>query len=534
MKGRFTKCKRALCCLLAAAALAAFPHTALAAEDGFGHPESVALVIGGSQITRGKDFLKSTLWLTQDELDAVADAASGEATYRLGLGDSYSEIQTYSAYENHGEPTWVYRRVSGLDLTLLAQALGVDTDQKLSVTVSSGDGASKTLSDAFSFETNRAAYAPDGSVLSAVGPILALYATASETLEQGAGVLPQAPQLGAGSADRVKPLFGFGQTTADEVTNCYWIKDVCRLRFGSEEAALTLTDAGGKTVSASLSTLISGGVWNVELGSVRAAGAPLAALLEVMGVTVSSDRALQAVDSRGETMEIDDPSQVFVAWYATESGAGVANQTALRLYTRDGGCLPDLVSLSVVARPEQAQTTGFLDLDGYGWARDAIEALSAQGVVNGDGNGGFLPNAKITRGDFMLMLYRAYDLQAVGGESFPDVPADSYYAQAIAAGKALGIAQGSGGSFRPTGSISRQEAMTLLYRALQAAGKDLDGSAGALDAFADGDAVADWAVEGVSALVHAGVIQGSEGRIDPDGTMTRAEMAVALWRALNL
>jgi hypothetical protein len=190
------------------------------------------------------------------------------------------------------------------------------------------------------------------------------------------------------------------------------------------------------------------------------------------------------------------------------------------------------VSAVVSVSGAQAQTV-FADLGSYGWAKDAIEALSAQGVVNGDGTGNFLPGAKITRGDFMLMLYRAYGLQASGSENFADVPADSYYAQAIAAAKALGIAQGDGENFRPTDPISRQEAMTLIYRTLTAVGKDLASYTGALDAFDDSASVADWASQAVSTLVAANVIQGSDGKINPNGDLTRAEMAVALYRALE-
>ncbi|MBQ3287314.1 MAG: S-layer homology domain-containing protein [Firmicutes bacterium] len=175
----------------------------------------------------------------------------------------------------------------------------------------------------------------------------------------------------------------------------------------------------------------------------------------------------------------------------------------------------------------------FTDLGNYGWAEDAIYKLTSQGVVKGQGAGKYGPAENIKRGDFILMLVRAYDLECDSKSNFADVKAGSYYFDAIACAKALGIAKGDGTNFQPESSITRQEAMALLYRTLEITGHDMNSYSVALNTFTDVDKVADWAVEPISALVGARIIQGSNNELNPLGNLTRAEMAVALNNALE-
>ncbi len=523
--------KRLLSLALALLLLAALALPAAAAEtDRFGEPETVALAIGGDAIKTGGGFLKNIVWLTPDDLDAIAAAPSGESTYRLGLGDSFSELLTYSTFENHGVPVYGWRRVYGLDLKLLAEALGVDTAQSMSITALSGDGMSKTLPDAFGADTARYSFDPAGKIVSKINPVLALFETSAETEEQSAGVYPAAPVLGAESADRVAPVFGYGQTEPTEVTACFWVKDVVRVRLGAESVALTVT-AGGKTVTSPLSGIVRLGAWDARFGSVRALGAPVTELLAALGVSVPEGKALRAASADDTEKVLTDISALFAAWQASDGGSGVKNATALRLYW-DGGELADLVSLTVCDAPEEPETV-FTDLAGYDWAVEAAEGLYARGVVRGDGTGRFLPGENLRRGDFVLMLARAFDLRSEETDpGFADVDKNAYYAPALAAARALGIARGDGDKFYPHAPITRQEALTLLHRALTAGGKELSGR-DALDGFADAGSVADWAADAIAALAAAGVVRGDGTHLNPAAPITRAEMAAALWRAVK-
>lgn len=169
------------------------------------------------------------------------------------------------------------------------------------------------------------------------------------------------------------------------------------------------------------------------------------------------------------------------------------------------------------------------------WAWDAIDDLWERGVVRGDGKGYYNPNASISRGDFILMLCRAFDLHADAKGSFSDVDEESYYSDAVATAKALKIAKGQGGKFNPKSSLSRQDAMVLMVRAMEAAGNDLPSAdENVLDAFPDSGKISDYAVQAVATLTQAGVIQGSGGMLHPKSNVSRAEMAVMLSRALDL
>ena len=183
------------------------------------------------------------------------------------------------------------------------------------------------------------------------------------------------------------------------------------------------------------------------------------------------------------------------------------------------------------------QSRRFTDMGSHGWAAASVDFLYEGGVTTGTGSTTYGPALNITRGDFILMLYRAFGLTASASDGFKDVPADSYYAQAIAVAKALGIAQGgSDGAFRPTAPLTREDAMVFLHRTLSRTGKTLaDAPASYLNRFSDGSATSSYAQSSVASLVQAGVIQGdNNGRLNPKGSLTRAEMAVILHRVLTL
>lgn len=178
----------------------------------------------------------------------------------------------------------------------------------------------------------------------------------------------------------------------------------------------------------------------------------------------------------------------------------------------------------------------FSDMGQYGWAAASADFLAENGITTGTGDGRYDPAGLMTRGDFVLMLYRAFDLPKASGYSFDDVPVDSYYANAIASAKNQGIAKGSDGKFEPAGALTRQDAMVLLHRTLDAVGRGLgNGWSLSLLSFTDGSSVAEYAQGPVAALVKAGVIQGDDsGRLNPTGSLNRAEMAVILHRVLTL
>lgn len=172
--------------------------------------------------------------------------------------------------------------------------------------------------------------------------------------------------------------------------------------------------------------------------------------------------------------------------------------------------------------------------EGYSWANEAIEYLYRENIINGTGNDCFSPQNKVLRGDFMLMLGRAFEFSSSDTSNFSDVEVGSYYYNAIAAAKALGVVTGSYNKFFPDAAISRQDAMVILVRALSLTDDLPEGNIVNLYAFSDRKEVADYAVEAMGTLVKAGLIKGNNGLLNPRGNITRAEMAVIIYRALNM
>ena len=157
--------------------------------------------------------------------------------------------------------------------------------------------------------------------------------------------------------------------------------------------------------------------------------------------------------------------------------------------------------------------------ENHGWAAQKIDSLAAAEVILGSGDYLFYPTNPITRADFIVMLDRAYGMSealesgvVTAQGAFSDVPDNTYYTESIAAARAFGIAEGTEDNrFLPKQSMSRQDAMVFLKRTLDLTQYTLD--AGSLSGFSDASQVKDYAREAVSALVGAGVIDGTDGRL---------------------
>lgn len=179
---------------------------------------------------------------------------------------------------------------------------------------------------------------------------------------------------------------------------------------------------------------------------------------------------------------------------------------------------------------------GFTDLDGYGWAKNAIDTLHERGIINGTGHNIFSPGRRITRADFVILLVRAFNLTSDAGDGFSDVDDSKYYAKELAIAKANGIIAGMGNNmFYPEKEISRQEIMLILYRVLTGQGYELiPGTDDAIKPYSDASSISDYALDAVRALIANEIVLGSGDRINPGSAATRAEVAVLLLRILEM
>lgn len=183
----------------------------------------------------------------------------------------------------------------------------------------------------------------------------------------------------------------------------------------------------------------------------------------------------------------------------------------------------------------------FYDVSGdYAWVSKEVDALALSGVIQGNGKYLFEPAQQITRADFIVMLDRAYGMSEAlaAGEitdkgTFGDVDETAYYAQSVAAAKAWGIATGSSDNmFYPSRNMTRQEAIVFIARTLE--NTDMSLRKTVITGFADAGLIPDYAVEACESMIGAQIINGSGTNINPGSMVTRAEIAVMLYRATHL
>ncbi|MBQ2743811.1 MAG: S-layer homology domain-containing protein [Oscillospiraceae bacterium] len=116
---------------------------------------------------------------------------------------------------------------------------------------------------------------------------------------------------------------------------------------------------------------------------------------------------------------------------------------------------------------DEVGKSSFTDLGKHAWAEDAINTLAQNGIIRGTSENTFSPSANITRADFALLLVRAFNLTSDNADNFTDVSASDYFASELAIARNTGIVGGIGDNkYAPRNSITRQDMMVIVYRAL--------------------------------------------------------------------
>lgn len=198
-----------------------------------------------------------------------------------------------------------------------------------------------------------------------------------------------------------------------------------------------------------------------------------------------------------------------------------------------GGSTAPNTPVTPVIPSETTET--FVDLGNHAWAKDSIYTLKNKGIISGVSEREYAPAKNIKRGDFILILTRMLSIGDAFTENFADVPASSYYYNAIGSAKVAGIAQGSGENFMPENTITRQDLITLAYRAFLKKGYITEtDDMSSLDAFTDKGSISEYALAPMASMVKAGIIKGSDGKVNPLGNATRAEVAVMCARLMGL
>ena len=196
---------------------------------------------------------------------------------------------------------------------------------------------------------------------------------------------------------------------------------------------------------------------------------------------------------------------------------------------KNGFCV--LLLLALFSVPVRAGGL-FSDVADDSWYASAVRYAYAEELMLGTGSGDFAPALELNRAMAVTVLHRlAGSPETEAAPPFTDVPADSFYAEAVAWGYEAGIVTGTGGrTFTPGRSITRQELVTLFYRFTNYLGQSTDASADP-SGYADAGQISDYAVDAFRWAVGTGLVNGvSENRLDPQGTANRAQFAVLLYR----
>ena len=177
----------------------------------------------------------------------------------------------------------------------------------------------------------------------------------------------------------------------------------------------------------------------------------------------------------------------------------------------------------------------FTDVSAGDWFYGAVKFVYENGLMDGVAGNLFAPNATLNRAMAVTILYRLEGSPDLDGENlgypFADVDGNAWYGDAVYWARCNGIVDGvENNHFDPTGSLTREQMATVLYRYAQYKGADVSAS-GDLSGFADSANVSAWAVDAVKWAVGSGLVNGVEGNaLAPQGTSTRAQTATVLAR----
>ena len=194
-------------------------------------------------------------------------------------------------------------------------------------------------------------------------------------------------------------------------------------------------------------------------------------------------------------------------------------------------CLSLAVSASAASTARKA--TDFKDFDRNAWYADAVSAAVDNGLLYGKSSTIIDPNGDMTRAEMAAIINRSFGCyKAADISQYKDVSKSKWYYKDVALAVQMGTYNGrSSSTMAPDAPISRQEAMTVVARALEL---DYDSySKTDLSAFSDRSEISNWALPYVRAMVGADYIHGRGKVLAPLDNITRAEFAQIFYNIIG-
>ena len=220
---------------------------------------------------------------------------------------------------------------------------------------------------------------------------------------------------------------------------------------------------------------------------------------DTVTITVTPDTGyelgkLTVTDAKGNTIDVTNLSNGKFSFVMPEGKV-----TVTPTFVADNG--------------NQTESKSYSDVKTGDWFNDAVKYVSDKGLMSGTGSDKFAPSATTTRAMLMTVLARYAGEDTTGGAT--------WYEKGMEWAKAKGVSDGT----NPNANITREQLVTMMYR--YAGSPKADGK---LDSFSDAASVNSYAANAMQWAVANGIVNGSNGKLNPQNNATRAEVAAILMR----
>lgn len=178
----------------------------------------------------------------------------------------------------------------------------------------------------------------------------------------------------------------------------------------------------------------------------------------------------------------------------------------------------------------------FKDVEKH-WSKAYVNDAGSRLIVSGTGNENFTPDRAVTRAEFAVMIVKALGLRETQfAATFKDVGNDNPYYSYIYTAYKYGIISGyTNGNFGPNDLITREQAMSMISKAMKIAEIDTASANTEIlnNTFSDAGSISSWAKEGATACANSGLFVGNNGKLNPKSNFTRAESATVVIKLLK-
>ena len=191
---------------------------------------------------------------------------------------------------------------------------------------------------------------------------------------------------------------------------------------------------------------------------------------------------------------------------------------------------------TIIAALNPTPNVDFLDVSRTDWFYYDVRYVCENGLMNGTSRNRFSPYGTATRGMLVTILYRMEnEPRCFGSAAFSDVKPGAYYEKAVVWASQNNIVSGyTDGTFRPDAPVTREQLASILYRYTLYRGQDVSaGETTSLTGYGDAQAVSSYALPAMRWACGTGLLHGANGKLNPSGLATRAQLAAMLHRYLT-